>query len=121
MAGGEQILSILERETHLVERIRLISKVDSRESAQRIQQVFVKYCTERILQTQGNIKVEELAEESGFTARHIGKMFERCVGISPKLYSQIIRLQLSMTRILEDRNMLLVGIAIDSGFSIMHI
>jgi len=68
------------------------------------------------LQTQGNIKVEELAEESGFTARHIGKMFERCVGISPKLYSQIIRLQLSMTRILEDRNMLLVDIAIDSGF-----
>ena len=40
------------------------------------------------MQTQGNIKVEELAEESGFTARHIGKMFERCVGISPKLYSQ---------------------------------
>ena len=43
-------------------------------------------------------------------------MFERCVGISPKLYSQIIRLQLSMTKILEDRNMLLVDIAIDSGF-----
>ena len=43
-------------------------------------------------------------------------MFERCVGISPKLYSQIIRLQLSMTKIIEDKNTLLVDIAIDSGF-----
>lgn len=116
MAGGEQILSILERETHLVERIRLISKVIRVNLHSESNKYLIKYCTERILQTQGNIKVEELAEESGFTARHIGKMFERCVGISPKLYSQIIRLQLSMTRILEDRNMLLVDIAIDSGF-----
>ncbi len=116
LAGGDQIISILERETHLVERIRLISKVIRVNLHSESNKYLIKYCTERILQTQGNIKVEELAEESGFTARHIGKMFERCVGISPKLYSQIIRLQLSMTKILEDRNMLLVDIAIDSGF-----
>ena len=43
-------------------------------------------------------------------------MFERCVGVSPKLYSQIIRLQVSMNRILEDRDKLLVEIAMDCGF-----
>lgn len=116
MTGGEQIISILERETQLVERIRLISKVIRVNLHTESNKYLIKYCTERILQTQGNIKVEVLAEETGFTSRHIGKMFERCVGISPKLYSQIIRLQLSMTKILEDRNMLLVDIAIDSGF-----
>ena len=113
---GRQLLSILERENGLAERIRLISKVIRTRMQEEPNKYLIKYCTERIFQSQGNIKVEELAEESGFTARHIGKMFERCVGISPKLYSQIIRLQLSMTRILEDRNMLLVDIAIDSGF-----
>ena len=80
-AGGEQILSILERETHLVERIRLISKVIRVNLHSESNKYLIKYCTERILQTQGNIKVEELAEESGFTARHIGKMFERCVDV----------------------------------------
>lgn len=116
LVGGEQIISILERETQLIERIRLISKVIRVNFHSESNKYLIKYCTERILQTQGNIKVEELADETGFTSRHIGKMFERCVGISPKLYSQIIRLQLSMTKILEDRNMLLVDIAIDSGF-----
>lgn len=116
LIGGEQIISILERETQLIERIRLISKVIRINFHTESNKYLIKYCTERILQTQGNIKVEELADETGFTSRHIGKMFERCVGISPKLYSQIIRLQLSMTKILEDKNMLLVDIAIDSGF-----
>ena len=116
LVGGEQIISILERETQLIERIRLISKVIRVNFHSESNKYLIKYCTERILQKQGNIKVEELADETGFTSRHIGKMFERCVGISPKLYSQIIRLQLSMTKILEDRNMLLVDIAIDSGF-----
>lgn len=113
---GDQIVSILERETELTERIRLISKVIRVNFRTETNKYLVKYCTERIFQTQGNIKVEALAEETGFTSRHIGKAFEKCVGVSPKLFSQIIRLQISMDKIIEDRNMLLVDIAIDSGF-----
>lgn len=113
---GDQIVSILERETDLTERIRLISKVIRVNFRTESNKYLVKYCTERIFQTQGNIKVEALADETGFTSRHIGKAFEKCVGVSPKLFSQIIRLQISMDKIIEDRNMLLVDIAIDSGF-----
>ena len=116
LAGGDQILSILEREMLLSERIRLISKVIRINMRGEGHKYLIKYCTERIFQAQGNIRVDELAEETGFTARHIGKMFERCVGVSPKLYSQIIRLQVSMNRILEDRDKLLVEIAMDCGF-----
>ncbi len=114
-AGG-QILSILERETCLAERIRLISRVIRTRMQEEPNKYLIKYCTDRIFQCQGNIKVETLAEETGFTARHIDKMFERCVGISPKLYSQIIRLQMSMSRIMEERDELLVDIAVDCGF-----
>ncbi len=116
MAGGEQIISILGRETQLVERIGLISKVIRINLYGDSGKYLIKYCTRRILQTQGNIKVEELAEETGFTSRNISKMFEKFVGISPKLYSQIIRLQFSMAKIMENRNMLLMDVAIDCGF-----
>lgn len=116
MLAEEQILSILKRDTPFAERIRLISRVIRVNLHPETNRYLIKYCTERILLTQGNIKIEELANETGFTARHIGKLFERCVGISPKLYSQIIRLQISMARILEDKDTLLVDIAIDSGF-----
>ena len=37
----------------------------------------IKYCTERIFNSHGNVKVEDLAEETGFTARHIAKLFEK--------------------------------------------
>lgn len=111
-----QIISILKRDTPIAERIRLISKVIRVNLHPKSNRYLIKYCTERILLAQGNIKIEELSNETGFTARHIGKLFERCVGISPKLYSQIIRLQISMARILEDKDTLLVDIAIDSGF-----
>ena len=113
---GRQLLSILERENGLAERIRLISKVIRTRMQEESNKYLIKYCTERIFQSQGNIKVETLADETGFTARHIDKMFERCVGISPKLYSQIIRLQASMNRIMEDKERLLVDIAVDCGF-----
>lgn len=116
MAGGKQILSILARDIQIVERIRLISKVIRVHMQNEPNQYLIKYCTERIFLKQGNIKVEELAEETGFTSRYIGKLFERCVGLSPKLYSQIIRLQSSMNRIIEDKGKLLVEIAEDCGF-----
>ncbi|NLD20618.1 MAG: AraC family transcriptional regulator [Clostridiales bacterium] len=116
MAGGDQIMSILVRDTPLIERVRLISKVIRVYLQGEEDKYLIKYCTEKIFSTQGNIRIEALAEETGFTSRHIGKMFERCVGISPKLYSQIVRLQMSMGKIATDREDLLLDIAVDSGF-----
>lgn len=116
MDGGDQILSILRRDIQMVERIRLISKMIRVRMRNEPNQYLIKYCTERIFLKHGNIRVEELAEETGFTSRYIGKLFERCVGLSPKLYSQIIRLQFSMNRIMQDKDKLLVEIAEDCGF-----
>ena len=116
VVGEEQILPILERDITLSERAGLISKVVRVNLQNEPERYIIKYCTERIFQTQGNVRVEELAYETGFTSRHIGKLFERCVGVSPKLYSQIIKLQTSMGRIIENGDKKLVEIAVDSGF-----
>lgn len=116
MVGEEQILSILERSITLHERVGLISKVVRIHLQNEPDKYIVKYCAERIFRSQGNVRVEELAEETGFTSRHIGKLFERCVGASPKLFSQIIKLQTSMKKVIESGDRRLMEIAVDSGF-----
>lgn len=116
VSGEEQILSALERDIPRTERAGLISKIIRVHLQKEPDRYIIKYCTERIFTSQGNVKVEELAEETGFTARHIAKLFERCVGVSPKLYSQIIKLQASMDKIIDNEDKRLVEIALDSGF-----
>lgn len=116
VVGEEQILPVLERDITLSERAGLISKVVRVNLQNEPERYIVNYCTERIFQSQGNVRVEELAHETGFTSRHIGKLFERCIGVSPKLYSQIIKLQTSMGKIVENDDKKLVEIALDSGF-----
>ena len=114
--GEEQMLPVLERDIKLEERAGLISKIVRVNLQNEHERYIVKYCTERIFQTQGNVRVEELAYETGFTSRHIGKLFEKCIGVSPKLYSQIIKLQTSMEKITENNDKKLIEIALDSGF-----
>lgn len=116
VVGEDQILSILERDITGVEKTGLVSKVIRVNLQKEPDRYIIKYCTERIFESQGNVRVEDLAEETGFTARHIAKLFERCVGVSPKLYAQIIKLQASMDKIIKDENKKLVEIAVDSGF-----
>ncbi len=115
VAGEEQILPVLERDLPFAERLGLISKIVRVNLQNEPDRYIVKYCTDRIFNSQGNVKVEELAKETGFTSRHIGKIFERCVGVSPKLYSQIIKLQTSMNEIIGSDKPLM-EIAMDNGF-----
>ena len=113
---SRQATSIMERDNNLDERIRLVSRVIKVNSGISDDRYLVKYCTDRIIQTNGGLKVEQLAEETGFTSRHIGKEFEKRVGVSPKFFSQIVRLQSTMERMFHDKDSLLVDIAVDSGF-----
>lgn len=76
----------------------------------------VNFCAENIINEKGDVKINELSMATGFTARYIGKQFEKYVGISPKLLSQIIKLQTTLKRIREEKKELLVDIALDSGF-----
>lgn len=116
VVGEEQILSILERDIQMAERAGLISKVIRVNLQNEPDRYIIKYCTERIFSSNGNVRIEELAEETGFTSRHIGKLFEKCIGVSPKMYAQIIKLQTSMDKIIENNDKKLVEIALDSGF-----
>ena len=113
---SKQVRTILANDNEFTERVKLISRVIKVKAAIEAPSYIVKNCTEQIIEAGGNIKMEELAEKMGFTARHIGKEFEKNLGISPKLFAQIVKLQVTMNRIVSDRDALLVDIAVDSGF-----
>ncbi|QGQ44804.1 helix-turn-helix transcriptional regulator [Metabacillus sediminilitoris] len=57
------------------------------------------YCLNRIYSTNGTININELSSETGYTDRYIRKKFESFVGYSPKKFSQIVRLQHSINKL----------------------
>jgi AraC-like DNA-binding protein len=55
----------------------------------------VRYCTEKIIRSQGNVQVRDLSEETGYTIRYLRNLYHRHVGISPKELCEIIQFQAS--------------------------
>lgn len=53
----------------------------------------VTYMVGEIHRTDGEIRIADLAEKTGYTARYIGSMFRKHVGIAPKLYIRTVRFQ----------------------------
>lgn len=51
------------------------------------------FLVNEILKNRGNIKIEELSEELGYSTRYINKLFNETFGMSPKMFCKIIRFQ----------------------------
>lgn len=79
----------------------------------------LNYCVDKIYERKGNIKISDLSKETGFSQRYIGKLFDQWVGISPKLYAEIMQFQFSLKELEQietkpDGNLL--DIALNCGF-----
>ncbi|MCY8232504.1 AraC family transcriptional regulator [Priestia endophytica] len=66
--------------------------------------------------SKGNITINDLAQQSGFSTRYIRKQFEHAIGISPKLFSQIVRFQCSLSMFMNDKNYSIWDIIEESGY-----
>ncbi|MNC31375.1 Helix-turn-helix domain protein [compost metagenome] len=53
----------------------------------------INQCLYYMIRTGGHSSIENLAGQIGYTSRYIRKKFDDYMGISPKLYSRIIRFQ----------------------------
>jgi len=51
----------------------------------------VRWAVDRIAASGGRMAIDDLAAQTGFTRRHLGNLFERQVGLSPKTLSRIHR------------------------------
>ena len=115
--NSSRLLQIAERDISVQWKALLMSRVLKVEKNEKETDYLIRYCTESILSNQGNIMVGDLAKKTGFSERYLGKIFERYIGLSPKTYAEIIRLQRSLKEIFNSsNNTSLLEIALDSGY-----
>lgn len=76
----------------------------------------VSYMLKEIDKTDGDIRIQELADKTGYSTRHINNQFKSHVGITPKLYIRIVRFQhcFGMIRSREDSDF--AALAEDAGY-----
>ena len=100
--NGSRLQMIAQRDIPVSLKALLMSRVLRVESHERDSDYLIHFCAEEILKEKGVISITELAEKAGFSERYIGQMFDRYIGLSPKVYSEIIRLQSSLRLVLTD-------------------
>lgn len=76
----------------------------------------IKQALYNIYATKGKITIAQLAEEVGFSTRYLRKQFEDHIGISPKLFSQIVRFQSSLNMILKTTHFTLNDVIYENGY-----
>ena len=81
---------------------------------------FKKYMLNSITQTAGKIKINELAESTGYSVRYINKTFSKEFGLSPKVFCKLMRFQYLLSILNElDKEMLesnLAQISMELGY-----
>lgn len=112
--------SAFAKSTAFSERLLAFSKTMRPQYVDRKEvHYLLNYCVDKIYDRKGNIKVSDLSKEAGFSERYIGKLFDQWVGISPKLYAEIMRFQFSLEQLEQIKNnpqKILLDTALDSGF-----
>ena len=115
--NGDRLMAIAGRDLPIQEKTTLMSRVLRTEKKENETGYLIRFCVERILKREGNIMVGELAKDTGFSERYLGKVFEKHLGISPKTYIEIIRIQISLKRLaISPPKSSLLDLALDSGY-----
>lgn len=71
---------------------------------------------EAALDAQGSSSVADLARKAGCSARHLKRLFDQWVGLSPKVFSRIVRFQALTGRLSDPAQADWVGLANDHGY-----
>lgn len=66
---------------------------------------------------QGNVKIKDLEEMTGFSNRTLQRKFQENMGMSPKTYSRIVRCQSAIYKINHDDKTTVLDLAFDLGFT----
>jgi len=95
----------------LVERVLLDKLVCKRDD-----DPYIGALVDHIVGKRGAVSIEALSEFAGISRQHIARKFDRYVGISPKLFSRIMRFQDLMNTIRAAHNIDWASIALDLGY-----
>jgi AraC-like DNA-binding protein len=98
-------------------RFALLDRLLARRLAEaRAPAVGVEHAWSRLVQTHGAASVEALADEVGWSRRHLFARFRHHTGLPPKVFARILRFQRAAALMADPRGPSLCEIALDCGY-----
>lgn len=79
-------------------------------------QNIVSFVSKKIQQNKGNISIEAITSETGYSERYINKLFSSHMGIAPKTMGKIVRFQSVICSINKNSSIKLTDVAAESGY-----
>jgi len=70
-----------------------------------------------ILRRAGDVDVVRLARDSAASPRHLGRLFDAWIGIGPKRFARIVRVQAALRRLADEPDADLTTLAVQLGFA----
>lgn len=52
---------------------------------------FAFQIAQRIVSSSGKSSVRDLSRESGYSSRHLNRIYQQCLGVSPKFHARVVR------------------------------
>ncbi|WP_394144030.1 helix-turn-helix domain-containing protein [Vibrio atypicus] len=89
-----------------------VSQFDSRSCSHLTMEVIT-----RITHARGNIQIQDLVNDTNYSARTLQRTFRNDIGLTPKAFSRAIRCQSAVYEISHNNQLLLSDLAFDLGFS----
>ncbi|WP_050184431.1 helix-turn-helix domain-containing protein [Domibacillus robiginosus] len=77
---------------------------------------FIEYAIKKIYSTKGNISIDKIVEDVGYSNRHLRKKFNELVGMSPKFFCQVVRFQYALHLISKNKNCKIWDIIDEAGY-----
>jgi AraC-like DNA-binding protein len=90
----------------------LLNKLSTPEAADRIARTSI----EILLNHKGNMPVDELAEQLNINRRQLERKFSAAIGVSPKQFSKLIRLQATLKLLEQKKFTSLTSLAYENGY-----
>jgi AraC-like DNA-binding protein len=90
----------------------LLRRLQTAEAADRI----TKAGIETLLQSNGQINIDELAEQLQVNRRQLERRFSSAIGLSPKQFSKVIRLQSTLKIMQQKQFTSLTSLAYENGY-----
>lgn len=105
-----------ERSDYFVKYYTEILYSNEQRKACRDKEMLFAAVRDRIEEVGGRIMIRDLEEYTGYSSRYIGKVFQECAGMSPKMFARIIRFQNAINMLDHDNDISFTDLAINNGY-----
>ena len=98
------------------EKIQLFEEFIENFGTEFSNQNVVEYSIKKIYITKGNITINQLSIDTGYSDRYLRNKFAETVGFSPKQFSEIVKFQNSLALIIKNTNFNPLDVINESGY-----